>query len=452
MRASDDRITSLPGTKTVAGVQFAGYVSVKPTPHGDKAAGEPELFYWLAGPSEDLASKPVVLWTNGGPGSPSFWGVFTENGPYNLSDPNADSMWPTLTPREKAWNNYVNYLVIEHPLGCTLSFENGFHAPATPQEEAVQYYAALLNVLRRHGLTEAPLVISGESYAGTYLPLLAQRIVQGVKDGELTDFRGLVLGDAWVDPETQLRSDTEYALQNQMITPAQKSALDAAFTDYTSPYTGLMSDAATQQANAWLTAWLAGVSPGTKLSLYGVGSAIQQIWSKNTSIANPYMTNIGQPAGKDPDLSRAFSYVNRLDVRKALHVPDGMPAVTGWGGSNPAWNNWNQSQSVVDIVQELLDHASVKVLVLSGLNDAKDCNWLGTQAWLMNSLQPSPEVDTFRKSEPTAWHTGEHGEGPDGGTEQGTGRLRWLKILNAGHMAPMDQPDLIFYITSRMFG
>jgi vitellogenic carboxypeptidase-like protein len=198
MGATEDRITSLPGVNTVEGAQFAGYVPVVPTENGESVGDDPQLFYWLAGPSEDLASKPVILWTNGGPGSPSFWGVFTENGPYHISDPD-DRDWPQLTPREKGWNKYVNYLVIEHPLGCTLSFDDNNDCPDTPDAASAQYYGAPINVLRRHGLAEAPLVISGESYAGTYLTLLAKRLTESF---DITDFKGVVLGDSWVDPET----------------------------------------------------------------------------------------------------------------------------------------------------------------------------------------------------------------------------------------------------------
>jgi cathepsin A (carboxypeptidase C) len=82
--ASDDRIVSLPGAGTPTGVRFAGYVPVEPTQHRESETKQTQLFYRLAGPSEDLQSKPVVLWTNGGPGSLSFWLVFTENGPYSI--------------------------------------------------------------------------------------------------------------------------------------------------------------------------------------------------------------------------------------------------------------------------------------------------------------------------------------------------------------------------------
>ncbi len=228
--------------------------------------------------------------------------------------------------------------------------------------------------------------------------------------------------------------------------------MDNSFTKYTQPYNGDMSSATTKAAQEWVTKYLKGETVPDGLSLYGLGTAIHALWSHNSGIPNPYITNIGKATGHDPDFQRVVEYINLPDVRDALHVPPGEPAVSGWGGSNTAWNTWNQSMSVVPHIQTLLDSfTNTKVLVLSGLNDAKDCNWIGTERWLMHSLQDSQAVQQFRASTPVPWHTGAHGDGPVGGTEQGTGQLRWLKVENAGHMAVMDQPDLIFYIMSRMF-
>jgi hypothetical protein len=40
------------------------------------------------------------------------------------------------------------------------------------------------------------------------------------------------------------------------------------------------------------------------------------------------------------------------------------------------------NDSYAPVVQELLEEHGHPVLVISGLNDAKDCNFLGTGAWL----------------------------------------------------------------------
>src|ERR1019366_10800271 len=80
-----DKVTSLPGLGSV-GTQFAGYSSVNTKACSNvrcSAKGDAGLFYWFVGKTGGgYATAPTILWTNGGPGSTSFWGFFTENGPY----------------------------------------------------------------------------------------------------------------------------------------------------------------------------------------------------------------------------------------------------------------------------------------------------------------------------------------------------------------------------------
>jgi serine carboxypeptidase-like clade 2 len=55
-----DRITQLPGQPPVWFQQYSGYVTVD-----DK--NQKALFYYFAEAEIDCASKPLVLWLNGGP-------------------------------------------------------------------------------------------------------------------------------------------------------------------------------------------------------------------------------------------------------------------------------------------------------------------------------------------------------------------------------------------------
>jgi serine carboxypeptidase-like clade 2 len=54
-----DRVEALPGQPPVAFAQYAGYVTV------NEERGR-ALFYWLTEADGGAASKPLVLWLNGG--------------------------------------------------------------------------------------------------------------------------------------------------------------------------------------------------------------------------------------------------------------------------------------------------------------------------------------------------------------------------------------------------
>jgi serine carboxypeptidase-like clade 2 len=54
-----DKITSLPGQPQVSFQQFAGYITVDQKQHR-------ALFYYFVEAEAQAASKPLVLWLNGG--------------------------------------------------------------------------------------------------------------------------------------------------------------------------------------------------------------------------------------------------------------------------------------------------------------------------------------------------------------------------------------------------
>jgi serine carboxypeptidase-like clade II len=58
-RARSDRVEALPGQPPVAFAQYSGYVTV------NEERGR-ALFYWLTEADGDAATKPLVLWLNGG--------------------------------------------------------------------------------------------------------------------------------------------------------------------------------------------------------------------------------------------------------------------------------------------------------------------------------------------------------------------------------------------------
>lgn len=95
-----DRIIKLPGQPpNVNFSQYSGYITV------DRKAGR-ALFYWLIEAPVDRqpASKPLVLWLNGGPGCSSVaYGASEEVGPFRVR---RDGKRLKLNPY--AWNKGKN--------------------------------------------------------------------------------------------------------------------------------------------------------------------------------------------------------------------------------------------------------------------------------------------------------------------------------------------------------
>jgi cathepsin A (carboxypeptidase C) len=411
-----DRVASLPGLGSVATPQFAGYASVRDAPCASLRCANPGdsgLFYWYVSAPHQSPSTPTVLWTNGGPGSTSFWGFFTENGPYTVTKNGR------LHPSPTGWNNTVNYLMFEHPLGVGLSFAPDSELPANLQQGVDQWYRALVHFLDRHpDIAARPIILAGESYGGTYEPVLAKAILDGNARAGRTVVRlgGVAITAGWVDPVVQQSMDTTYAFTHGLISSQDKARLDQVFTQ--------------------CQAAVAAQTPSSAAS----NDVCAQIKSEIQKISGRYLLNIA--AGGDPPTDPMKAYLNRSDVRKAIHAkPSGK--FTLFSEAIGKRYTVGEQDSYRGVVQEVLDRG-VPVMVVSGLNDATDVNFLGTVAWL-NLLQ-GDRATRFHAAPTTQWKVG----GQVLGYLQEGGGLSSVQVLNAGHLTVLDQPRLLDLMRTKL--
>ncbi|KIL69347.1 hypothetical protein M378DRAFT_98802 [Amanita muscaria Koide BX008] len=115
----------------------------------------------------DDNSEPWGIWLNGGPGSSSMFGMFFENGPIRI---NANY---SLSPNPHSWDKVADYFWIDQPVGVGFSTAdaNGY---ALDEEQVGHDFMGFLGNLVKvfPGLAKRPLYITGESYAGTYIPYI----------------------------------------------------------------------------------------------------------------------------------------------------------------------------------------------------------------------------------------------------------------------------------------
>ncbi|KAJ2777568.1 hypothetical protein H4R18_005090 [Coemansia javaensis] len=115
-----DRVAGLPYR---AGEQplhesYAGHITVRTwTPEGAAAgSGQAKLFYWyFPAIAPRVAEPPLLLWLQGGPGSSSMIGLFTELGPFDLTDDGE------FVRRNVTWANEYDLLVVDQPAGTGFS-------------------------------------------------------------------------------------------------------------------------------------------------------------------------------------------------------------------------------------------------------------------------------------------------------------------------------------------
>lgn len=146
---------------------------------------------------------------------------------------------------------------------------------------------------------------------------------------------------------------------------------------------------------------------------------------------NKYTSVSGESSrvGLDPPCvnSAAISgYLNSVDVRKALHIPE---AVQDWELCSDVVNaHWTRQYTDMTDVYTFIHEAGIKGLIYNGDVDMA-CNYLGDQ-WFIENLNYTVTADR------RIWMT----EGQVGGFVKRFDLLDLLTVRGSGHMVPQNKP------------
>jgi len=174
----------------------------------DASAAEPgtKLHYWFAAAEKDdwqSSSTPVVLWLNGGPGSSSILGMLQEMGPLVMNATGG------LMRNPYAWTKQANLLILEAPAGVGYSYcaamLHGGNCNNTDLSTAAANRAAVQDFFKTKfpELKASSFYISGESYAGVYVPTLSKEILDNAPE---VNIKGVAVGDPCTDRTSQTQS------------------------------------------------------------------------------------------------------------------------------------------------------------------------------------------------------------------------------------------------------
>ncbi|CAD7959503.1 unnamed protein product [Amoebophrya sp. A120] len=205
-----DEVSSLPNYGPPPTKQYSGFLDATKGCDTEKNGRYCRLHYWLAlsekyqdvgvslaeeqqtteagaGVALGLAARqnkngkiPVVLWLNGGPGSSSLIGFLEENGPLLL---NKDGK---LAKNPYSWTKHAHVLALEQPVGvgfsyCEVQKAKNQSCHNSDKQCATASHAALVDFFKNKfpALAGNDFYITGESYAGVYIPTLAKAILDG---------------------------------------------------------------------------------------------------------------------------------------------------------------------------------------------------------------------------------------------------------------------------------
>ena len=370
-----------------------------------------DIFYWMFQSRSEPSTDPLVLWLTGGPGCASEVALFYENGPYKF---NEDS---TLKSNPYSWNEVSNLLYVDQPIGTGFS-KGGIHDAKSETEVAEDMAAMLKGFLEQNPEFEGrDFYITGESYAGHYVPAISHYL-QFEADVKL-NLKGIAIGNGLTDPYQQYPAYATFSYENGLISKAWEDVMIGGMK----ACQGLIYESQHKESKVLDTAALEfcqiladsviGIPTHPKFNVY----------------------DIREPCDNPPlcyDFSQSDTFLNRDDVQAALGVPGRKWVECDTLVHTYLLGDW--MTNLMPQVADLLDNSDVQVLVYSGDKDWI-CNWRGGEAWTAATKWGSK--DEFNAAEYEKWNV----NGTAAGEMRQHGNLHFLRVYEAGHMVPMDQPE-----------
>ncbi|OCH94794.1 alpha/beta-hydrolase [Obba rivulosa] len=169
---------------------FAGNIPVDRPGHPNDT-----LFFWgfenqkrNGSITDTNNTDPWLLWLQGGPGSSGMIALFTEHGPIHVLSNY------TLVQNNLTWNTLVDSFYIDQPVGTGYSTSDSTGYIADEDQMAQDFLGFLTNLVHIFpGLATRPLYLTGESYAGTYIPYITKAIFQSANPP--VNLRSIAIGD-----------------------------------------------------------------------------------------------------------------------------------------------------------------------------------------------------------------------------------------------------------------
>ncbi|XP_047982866.1 serine carboxypeptidase-like 11 [Salvia hispanica] len=379
--ASQSIVETLPGYDGALPFKLeTGYIGV-----GEN--DEVQLFYYFVESENHPARDPLLLWLIGGPGCAALSGFFYEIGPLAFDFENFDGSLPSLVLNPYSWTKVANIIFLDYPVGAGFSYSNTTRGYSSSDTNSTQHnYTFLRKWLLAHPeFIKNRFYVTGDSYGGKIVPMLALQIAKGNEAGlePIMSLKGYIVGN----PVTYEAQDT-----NEQIPYAHRMAL--------------ISDKQFEQARISCNGEYVNPDPNNVeclFALYIINQCTKFV--NHDQILNlickeiPTLPEGGfrrflpslvdDPIGflslssqNEPPCHSHYvtSYVwaNDETVREALHIREGM--VPYWTRCNVSVTYEKDIESVVEYHQNLSDRG-FQALVYSGDHDMS-IPYIATLKWI----------------------------------------------------------------------
>ncbi|KAI4669144.1 uncharacterized protein J4E79_001187 [Alternaria viburni] len=176
--------------------------------------GSKHIFFWYFESQDKPSEDPLLLWLTGGPGGSGMLGLMGELGPCTINE-----FGNGTVHNEYGWSKNANIIFVDQPAGVGFSYvDEGIPLPATSftAAEDMHHFLQLFTSEVFPDLLNRDFHITGESYAGHYVPTLGAEIV--TKNLEYpkrpqVNLKSTFTGNAFVSPR-----DTNFGFWETLCT------------------------------------------------------------------------------------------------------------------------------------------------------------------------------------------------------------------------------------------
>ena len=423
-----DQVTDLPGLLyDIPFNQFSGYINLPGT--------EKQIHYWFVEAEVNPETAPVVFWTNGGPGCSGLIGFLTEQGPFR---PDADGL---LQENPYAWNRIANMVFLEQPVGVGFSYSDNEDDYRIGDDQAAQDNLATVRgfLAKFPHLKSVPLYITSESYGGHYMPTLAVAIINfndalPSDSSDRINFHGFAVGNPYTDYYSGVGAEMETYWGKQLL---PKPAWDVYVANGCTTTAGQLNNSVCSSLILDFMKKIGNLNPYALD--YPVCLTAQQR-TMHAFLHSEYDgTSLKGSIAYEPCEDQfSTDYLNRADVKSALHVRDDI-----------VWDECSRTtkyelkdkmlpmEKYYRTVLESKTHPDLRVLVYSGDDDSV-CGTIGTQRWIYDLGYP-----VLKKSDWDVWTV----DGQVAGyvtkfdtPHSSISRFSFVTVHFAGHEVPTYKP------------
>ena len=366
----------------------------------------------------DPKNDPVVLWLNGGPGCSSLTGLFLELGPSRINQ------HQKLDFNPYSWNSNASVIFLDQPVNVGFSYSGSSVSTTTAAGKDV--YALLTLFFKQFPeYATQDFHISGESYAGHYIPVFADEIMSHKNTN--INLKSVLIGNGLTDGLTQ------YAYYKPMACgeggwPAVVDSSGCQSMENSLPRCQSLISSCYDSQSVWSCVPAAIYCNNAQIGPYQrTGQNVYDVRGKCEDTSNLCYKELGY----------ITKWLNQRSVMKTLGVE-----VESYDSCNFDINrnflfqgDW--MQPFHRLVPSLLE--KMPVLIYAGDADYI-CNWLGNQAWAEALEWPGHAKFAAAEMEDLKIEK-VGGGGRKIGEVKSHGNFTFMRIHAAGHMVPLDQPE-----------